>query len=275
MRLISKYQNGGKPYQQSQPYNETYEYFLNDPRITSTMDTKIPSVFASSYQRNTTANIPYSTNDQDWLKYWYKNRRRQLSNMFWYPHFDDEDLENYVYNGIGDHVNREIDAKVFSLNNAIDYAYSQPVNYTNLRYGTLGQFDTDSKEIKIDPNQSDYSTNLHEHVHKLNDKIYDHDLVFSNDGIYKISPIEKLIKGVYNKQYFNTYLDAPYEIYSRLMTKTSEWKNEESEFIHKKFKKIKEFMKAHSPNYIGINKNYYYERLQNFLDFFYQNEMKF
>jgi hypothetical protein len=44
--------------------------------------------------------------------------------MFWYPHFDDEDLENYVYNGIGDHVNREIDAKVFSLNNAIDYAYS-------------------------------------------------------------------------------------------------------------------------------------------------------
>jgi hypothetical protein len=65
------------------------------------------------------------------------------------------------------------------------------------------------------------------------------------------------------------------EIYSRLMTKTSEWKNELSEFIHKKFKKIEDFMKIHSPNYIGINENYYYERLQNFLDFFYQNEMKF
>ena len=58
------------------------------------------------------------------------------------------------------------------------------------------------------------------------------------------------------------------------MTKTSEWKEECSLNIHKKFKKIEEFMKAHSPNYIGINKNYYYERLQNFLDFFYQNEMK-
>jgi hypothetical protein len=65
------------------------------------------------------------------------------------------------------------------------------------------------------------------------------------------------------------------EIYSRLMTKTSEWKNELSEFIHKKFKKIEDFMKNLSPNYIGINENYYYERLQNFLDFFYQNEMKF
>ena len=65
------------------------------------------------------------------------------------------------------------------------------------------------------------------------------------------------------------------ETYSRLMTKTSEWKNEFSDVIHKKFKKIEDFMKVHhSPNYIGKSKNHYFERLQNFLDWFYQKEMK-
>jgi len=64
------------------------------------------------------------------------------------------------------------------------------------------------------------------------------------------------------------------ETYSRLMTKTSEWKNELSDVIHKKFKKIEDFMKDHSPNYIGNNQNNYYERLYNFLDWFYQDKMK-
>ena len=64
------------------------------------------------------------------------------------------------------------------------------------------------------------------------------------------------------------------EIYGRVMTKTSEWKNELSDNVIKKFKKIEDFMKDHSPNYIGKSKNHYFERLQNFFDWFYQNEMK-
>ncbi len=65
------------------------------------------------------------------------------------------------------------------------------------------------------------------------------------------------------------------EIYGRVMTKTTEWKNELSENVLKKFKKIEDFMKVHhSPNYIGKSKNHYFERLQNFLDWFYQKEMK-
>jgi hypothetical protein len=64
------------------------------------------------------------------------------------------------------------------------------------------------------------------------------------------------------------------EIYGRLMTKTSEWKNELSDVVLKKFKKIEDFMKDHSPNYIGNKKNNYFVRLFNFFDWFYQNKMQ-
>jgi heat shock protein HspQ len=56
------------------------------------------------------------------------------------------------------------------------------------------------------------------------------------------------------------------EIYSKLMTQTSEWENELSKNVQKKLKKIKDFMKKHSPNYIGNINNHYFERVQNFID---------
>ena len=64
------------------------------------------------------------------------------------------------------------------------------------------------------------------------------------------------------------------EIYGRVMTKTTEWKNELSDNVLKKFKKIEDFMKDHSPNYIGNKKNNYFVRLFNFFDWFYQDKMK-
>ena len=56
------------------------------------------------------------------------------------------------------------------------------------------------------------------------------------------------------------------EIYSKLMTQTSKWKKELSNNVLKKFEKIKDFMKEHSPNYIGNIDNHYFESLQNFID---------
>ena len=61
------------------------------------------------------------------------------------------------------------------------------------------------------------------------------------------------------------------EIYSKLMTQTSEWENELSKNVQKKLKKIKDFMKKHSPNYIGNIDNHYFERLQNFIDWLKEN----
>ena len=63
------------------------------------------------------------------------------------------------------------------------------------------------------------------------------------------------------------------EIYGRVMTKTTEWKNELSKNVLQKFKKIEDFMKDHSPNYIGNKKNNYFVRLYNFFDWFYQDKM--
>ena len=62
------------------------------------------------------------------------------------------------------------------------------------------------------------------------------------------------------------------EIYSRLMTKNSDWINEQSKPVLKKIEKIKDFMKSHDPKYIGKKSNYFFEKLLNFLDNFYQNE---
>ena len=36
--------------------------------------------------------------------------------------------------------------------------------------------------------------------------------------------------------------------------------------VLQKFEKIKDFMKKHSPNYIGNINNHYFERVQNFID---------
>ena len=58
------------------------------------------------------------------------------------------------------------------------------------------------------------------------------------------------------------------EIYSKLMTQTSEWKKELSNNVLKKFKKIEDFMKVHSPDYINSQ---YFERLQNFIDWLKEN----
>ena len=62
----------------------------------------------------------------------------------------------------------------------------------------------------------------------------------------------------------NCYEDKA-EIYCKLMTQTSEWKKELSNNVLEKFKKIKDFMKKHSP-FIGDNNNHYFERVQNFID---------
>ena len=56
------------------------------------------------------------------------------------------------------------------------------------------------------------------------------------------------------------------EIYGKLMTQTSKWKKELSNNVLQKFEKIKDFMKEHSPNYIGNIDNHYFESLQNFID---------
>ena len=62
------------------------------------------------------------------------------------------------------------------------------------------------------------------------------------------------------------------EIYSRLMTKNSDWINQQSKPVLKKIEKIKDFMKSHDPKYIGEKSNYFFEKLLNFLDNFYNNE---
>jgi hypothetical protein len=56
------------------------------------------------------------------------------------------------------------------------------------------------------------------------------------------------------------------EAYCRLMTRNSNWHNEQSQVIEKKIEKLRNFMKILDPTYIGNNNNYYYERLQKFLD---------
>ena len=56
------------------------------------------------------------------------------------------------------------------------------------------------------------------------------------------------------------------EAYCRLMTRNSNWHNEQSQVIEKKIEKLRNFMKMLDPTYIGNNNNYYYERLQKFLD---------
>ena len=57
------------------------------------------------------------------------------------------------------------------------------------------------------------------------------------------------------------------ETYARLMTKNSNWYNEQSKVVKMKLEKLKDFMKKrHDTIYIGNNDNYYYERLQNYLD---------
>ena len=61
------------------------------------------------------------------------------------------------------------------------------------------------------------------------------------------------------------------EAYCRLMTRNSAWHNEQSQVIHKKIEKLKEFMAILDPKYIGNKNNYYYERLQNFLDTYYKD----
>ena len=61
------------------------------------------------------------------------------------------------------------------------------------------------------------------------------------------------------------------EAYCRLMTRNSAWHKEQSQVIHKKIEKLKEFMAILDPTYIGNKNNYYYERLQNFLDTYYKD----
>ena len=62
------------------------------------------------------------------------------------------------------------------------------------------------------------------------------------------------------------------EIYSRLMTKNSDWINEQSKPVLQKIEKIKDFMKSHDPKYIGEKNNGFFENLLNFLDNFYKNK---
>ena len=62
------------------------------------------------------------------------------------------------------------------------------------------------------------------------------------------------------------------EIYSKLMTQTSEWKKELSKNVRKKFKKIKDFMKVH---FIGNSNNHYFERVKNFIDWFKEIKMQY
>ena len=62
------------------------------------------------------------------------------------------------------------------------------------------------------------------------------------------------------------------EAYCRLMTRNSNWHNEQSQVIEKKIEKLRNFMKMLDPTYIGNNNNYYYERLQKFLDTYYNDE---
>ena len=62
------------------------------------------------------------------------------------------------------------------------------------------------------------------------------------------------------------------EAYCRLMTRNSNWHKEQSEVIKKKIEKLRSFMKMLDPTYIGNNNNYYYERLQKFLDTYYNDE---
>ena len=62
------------------------------------------------------------------------------------------------------------------------------------------------------------------------------------------------------------------EAYSRLMTRNSNWHKEQSEVIKKKIEKLRNFMKMLDPTYIGNNNNSYYERLQKFLDTYYNDE---
>ena len=56
------------------------------------------------------------------------------------------------------------------------------------------------------------------------------------------------------------------QVYCRLMTRNTNWYKEQSQVIKKKIEKIRNFMKMLDPTYIGNNNNYYYERLQKFLD---------
>ena len=62
------------------------------------------------------------------------------------------------------------------------------------------------------------------------------------------------------------------EAYCRLMTRNSNWHNEQSQVIEKKIEKLRNFMKMLDPTYIGNNNNYYYERLQKFLDTYYNDK---
>ena len=62
------------------------------------------------------------------------------------------------------------------------------------------------------------------------------------------------------------------EIYSKLMTQTSEWKKELSNNVLKKFQKIEDFMKVH---FIGNSNNHYFERVKNFIDWFKEIKMQY
>ena len=62
------------------------------------------------------------------------------------------------------------------------------------------------------------------------------------------------------------------QVYCRLMTRNTNWYKEQSQVIKKKIEKIRNFMKMLDPTYIGNNNNYYYERLQKFLDTYYNDE---